>query len=243
MEPTDEVPLLGGAVNGDLVVRVGAEVRRPPQRSGPAVRSLLAHLDSDHFEAPVHLGVDDEGRDRFTFIPGDVGVPPFPAWVLSDTALASAARLLRRQHTATSTMPVDRGLPWDTASGSPVGRIIGHNDACPENTVFRDGEAVAFIDFDRAGPTEPVLDLAHLLRMWVPLGVGDGTDRPARLAARMRAALVGYGSGSGAELQQALRTSVEQAERFVGERLDRADLTAGYFARRRTALLEAAAAV
>lgn len=243
MESTEEIPLLGGAVNGDLVVRVGDEVRRPQQRSGPAIRSLLVHLSANRFEAPVHLGVDQEGRDRFTFVAGDVGVPPFPTWVLDDTALVSAARLLRRLHDVTATMPVDRGLPWDPAFRSPVGRIIGHNDACPENTVFRDGEAVAFIDFDLAGPTERVLDLAHLLRMWVPLGVHDGIDRPARLAARMRSALAGYGADTGVELREALKTSVDQAERFVRRRLDRPDLSAAHFARRRTELIEAAGAV
>jgi aminoglycoside phosphotransferase (APT) family kinase protein len=74
-------------------------------------------------------------------------------------------------HEATTITPPDSGLVWDTTFAGAPGRVVGHIDVCPENTVFRDGRAVAFIDFHFAAPTDPVLDLAHLLRMWVPLGV------------------------------------------------------------------------
>jgi aminoglycoside phosphotransferase (APT) family kinase protein len=82
-------------------------------------------------------------------------------------------------HEATTITPPDSGLVWDTTFAGAPGRVVGHIDVCPENTVFRDGRAVAFIDFHFAAPTDPVLDLAHLLRMWVPLGVAHD-PRPHR---------------------------------------------------------------
>jgi thiamine kinase-like enzyme len=141
-------------------------------------------------------------------------------------------------------MPLEDDLPWDTtfagASGSE--RVVGHNDVCPENTLFRSGRAVAFIDFDFAAPTDPVLDLAHLLRMWVPLGIAAGPDRAERHATRMRCATNAYGVEPGRELQDALELSVSQAETFVRTQLNRADLTTEYFAQRRTELIAAASA-
>lgn len=235
--------LSGGATNGGRVVRVGDEVRRPPQPSGPAVHALLDELRRRHFEAPVPLGLDAQGRDRFTYVDGEVGVPPFPAWVLEDGALASTARLLRRFHEATTSLSLGSDLPWDTAFAGAGGRVVGHNDVCPENTVFRGGQAVAFIDFDLAAPTDPVLDLAHLLRMWAPLGVAEGPDRGTRLTARMRSGVRAYGLAPGHALPEAMALSVDQAERFVTSRLDRPDLTTGYFAQRRAELVEAASSL
>jgi hypothetical protein len=238
----EEVALVGGLTNGNRVVRVGEEVRRPRRATGAAVQALLRWLQANHFEAPVPLGIDAQGRDRFTYVPGDVGIPPFPAWVLEDGALASTAHLLRRFHDVTATMPLEGDLPWDTTFGSSAGRVIGHNDVCPENTVFRAGRAAAFIDFDFAAPTDPLLDLAHLLRMWVPLGVADGPDRSARLATRMRSATDGYGLDPESELQEALELSVHQAETFIRTQLNRDDLSTDYFAQRRVELVKAASA-
>jgi thiamine kinase-like enzyme len=47
--------------------------------------------------------------------------------------------------------------------------MICHNDVCLENVVFRDGEAVALLDFDFAAPGRPLFDLAAFARMCVPI--------------------------------------------------------------------------
>jgi hypothetical protein len=152
------------------------------------------------FPAPRWLGVDGEGRERLTFVDGVVATPPFPDWVLTDAALESVVRLLSQYHTAASSFiaPMDAG--WDSEFEYAVeGSIIGHNDVCPENVVFRHGEAFALIDFDQAAPTHPLLDLAHLARMWVPLGAGDVSTKSSefqdhvsrRLAPRHRRSALG----------------------------------------------------
>ena len=56
-----------------------------------------------------------------------------------------------------------------------------HNDVCPENVVFRDGIAVALLDFEFAAPGRPVYDLAHRARLCVP--IDDEIDQ-ARLGWR-----------------------------------------------------------
>jgi hypothetical protein len=47
--------------------------------------------------------------------------------------------------------------------------LVSHNDPNMDNIVFRDGVAVALIDFDLAGPGSRVWDVAAAARLWAPL--------------------------------------------------------------------------
>ena len=80
------------------------------------------------------------------------------------------------------------------------GTVVCHNDVEPSNVVFRDGIAVALLDFEFAAPGRPVYDLAHLARFWVP--IDDDFDqarlgwRPADRPARLRLVADAYGLDS-----------------------------------------------
>lgn len=66
-------------------------------------------------------------------------------------------------------VPPTTGL-WTTELADPAGGpVMCHNDVCLENVVFRDGRAVALLDFEFAAPGRPVFDLAHFARMCIPL--------------------------------------------------------------------------
>ena len=98
------------------------------------------------------------------FIDGDVPVAPYPDWSQSDTALASIARLLRGLHDAARGFD-PQGLTWDDSLADPAGgTLVCHNDVEPSNVVFRDGIAVALLDFEFAAPGRPVYDVAQLAR-------------------------------------------------------------------------------
>jgi hypothetical protein len=156
--------------NGGQVFRVGDVVARPTGPNDSATIALLRMLATTDFSAPVPLGEGDSGRQHFGWIEGDVGVPPFPAWVLSDQALASAGRLLRTYHETVAGLKLPHDLPWSDEMADPEGGpIICHNDVCPENVVYRDGQAFALLDFDFAAPGRPLWDFAHMARMWSPL--------------------------------------------------------------------------
>ncbi|MFD2420491.1 phosphotransferase [Amycolatopsis pigmentata] len=67
---------------------------------------------------------------------------------------------------------------------------MSHGDLGPWNTVYRNGLPVAFIDWDAAGPVDPLLDLAAAAWAFVPLappeqlretGFHPVPDVPARL--------------------------------------------------------------
>jgi hypothetical protein len=159
--------------SGGSVVRVGNTVRRPIKRARPAaaVRGLLVHLEEVGFEgAPRFLGIDDQGREVLSFIDGQVPLPPFPAWSMTDTALVSVARLLCRFHDATESLNSGGIDGWFTSWADPAGgTVVCHNDACPQNVVFRDGEAIALIDFDLAAPGRRLWEVASAARDWCPL--------------------------------------------------------------------------
>ena len=175
---THEQPLVGSMDSRYAPVRVGDTVRRIAGSSRAAVRDLLLHLESVGFDgAPRYLGTDDEGREVLTWIEGDVPLPPYAAWSMTDRALADLGGLVRRLHEATATF---RGTTadWSTQWADPGGgSVICHNDLYPENVVFRDGRVVALIDFAIAAPGRPLWDIAIAAEIWGPLGDPDRRDQ------------------------------------------------------------------
>jgi hypothetical protein len=168
---TIEEPLAGGFGNLGEVVRVGDTVRRPPRESTAAVRALLLHLEAVGFDgAPRYLDADDQGREVLSYVDGDVPLPPYPEWSMSDDTLVSFGELLRRFHVATASFDATGVAGWELDWADPRGGPgICHNDGFPENVVFRDGRAVALIDFDMAAPGRRFWDLAVASQEWMPL--------------------------------------------------------------------------
>jgi hypothetical protein len=181
-----EIPLHGGTANRGLVVRVGDTVRRPVRPTSPATHALLRHLDRVGFDgAPRFLGIDAEGREILSYVPGRAITPPYPAWALTDAALVSVAVLLRRYHRAAASFdPQPYG--WPPSPPEPfTGGLILHNDPNLDNVVFRHGRAVALIDFDLASPGPQVWDVAAAVRLWAPLRP-DADVRDARRGRGLR---------------------------------------------------------
>jgi hypothetical protein len=145
-----EVPLGGGRLTSG-VVKVGGTVRRP---ASPFAAMLLSHLALVGFDgAPRYLGEDGLGRQVLTFVPGDV---PAKWRAFGDEQVARAGMLLRRMHDAS------RGLAERVGGGD----VVCHHDPGPNNTVFRDGLPVAFIDFDFAAVGDPLEDVGYVAWSW-----------------------------------------------------------------------------
>ena len=193
-----ETQLEGGIANAGQVVRVGPHVLRPSSQHTASVHAFLRAVREAGFEGvSLPVGIDADGRERLVFIEGDVPVPPYPDWSQSDFALASIARLLRGLHDVARGFDAG-GLPWSDSLADPAGgTLVCHNDLDPSNVVFRDGIAVALLDFEFAAPGRPVYDLAHLARFWVP--IDDEFDqarlgwRPADRPSRLRLVADAYG--------------------------------------------------
>lgn len=206
-EHSNEVELTGGRLTVG-VVRVGATVRRPRKPCSPFVARLLRHLEQVGFAgAPRYLGLDELGRDVFSYVEGDV-YPKWQRW--TDEHVEAAGRLLRALHDATagSALAADQ-------------EVVCHHDAGPNNFVFRDGLPVALIDFDFAAPGAALDDLAYAAWAWCI------SSKPERApveeqAAQLRALADAYrlGRNDRAALVEAILTRQEQNVRWWTERLD-----------------------
>ena len=200
-------PLSGGTANRGLVIRVGDTVRRPTAPCWPATHALLAHLSSVGFDGAPRVLAADSTTELLTYVHGQAAVPPMPADTLTDAALVSIAELLRSYHRAVRSFdPAGYRWPRSIPRRFRTG-LVSHNDVHPANLIFRDGRAVALIDFDLAGPGSAAWDLAAAARAWAPLqddqDVTDG--RQGRAIERFRIFL------HASELTRAERRRVAEA--------------------------------
>ena len=184
---TDEI-LRGGLANAGRVTRRTTEdgqqvvVRPAPPHAAELHRCLRALADAGFYGVPQPIALDGD-QETLTFVPGDVAVEPFPAWSRTDEALRSVGGLLRRMHDTPIGVKFGPDVPWPTEFTDPEGGpVLCHNDPAQENVVFRDGVAVALIDFDFAAPGRPIWDLALAAWYWVPMTAAeDGIDAARRL--------------------------------------------------------------
>ncbi len=165
----DGQPLSGGTANRGLVVRLGDTVLRPTAPFWRATHALLGHLAAAGFDGAPRVLAVGPLTETLTYIRGEAAVPPLPADMLTDDALVSVAELLHRYHLAASSFdPAGYTWPRPVPARYRTG-LVSHNDVYPANLVFRDGRAVALIDFDLAGPGSAAWDFAAAARSWVPL--------------------------------------------------------------------------
>jgi hypothetical protein len=175
----DEEPLAGGNVGG--AIRVGATVRRPTGPWTPAVHALLGHLRETGLDSiPAVLGLDERGREILSYIPGrSIDVD---AEVVSDDLLAAAVRWLRRYHDAVRDYRPAGAVGWRNGHRAlAADEIICHHDPGAYNWVVRGDDLVGMVDWDMAGPGEPIDDLAFMawnsVPLYRPIDVGDVAGR------------------------------------------------------------------
>jgi hypothetical protein len=119
---------------------------------------------------------------------GQAAILPLTGELLTDAALASVADLLRRYHLAVASFD-PAGHRWPRPVPAPFRTgLVSHNDVHPANVIFRDGQAVALIDFDLAGPGSAAWDFAAAARLFAPLhdDLDITDDRQGRALERFR---------------------------------------------------------
>ncbi len=156
----EEVPLHNGRVTEE-VVRVGDTVRRPFHETHGSASARTQLHERGFDAAPRYLGSDEQGREVFSYLPGEV--PPELDPAIADETLAAAGNVIRRFHDATAGTEIAAGH-----------EVVCHNDLSPCNFVFREGKPVGIIDFDAAAPSERLRDVGYALFLWLNLG----TDGP-----------------------------------------------------------------
>jgi len=182
-------------LDGGVITRRDDLVLRPAQPWTATVHLLLAHLREVGLDCvPEPVGIRD-GVEAVRWIDGDSGPEAWPHQ-RTDDAVRSAAELLRRVHDASEGFEAPEGAEWAFAP-MPGATVIAHGDPGPWNFVWRDGRAVALVDWDYASPGPAMDDVAFAIETFAPFrpddeahdGAGVTPDR----AARVRAFVSAYG--------------------------------------------------
>ena len=135
----------------------------------------------------LELGVDARGREVLTYLPGTI--VDLDTAVLTDAQLEDLTRWTRELHDAVDGFVGEGPWRYFPVDGA---HLVGHNDVAPYNVVFEGDRVVGVFDWDLAGPTTRLFELAHLAWSGVPLF----RSRPAREVARRLDLLVeAYGGG------------------------------------------------
>ena len=230
-----EIALPAGRMT-QRVTRRGGQLLRPLGPWSGAVHEYLRHLASAGFTgAPRVLGTDGE-REILTFIDGQVPSDPhwqpghglwLPPYARSEAALSTAAQLVRQLHEAAGGYrPADTEYRFHPHPPR-AGEIVSHGDLGPWNTVYRDGVPVAFIDWDSAGPIDPLVDVAAAALAFVPLAAPQqlreaGFDPVPDIGARLRLFVDAYGLSN----RRAILPALQRCPLLAAERIKYAPVTA-----------------
>jgi hypothetical protein len=190
---------LAGNVGG--AVLVGDTVRRPTGPWTPAVHALLDHLATRVPHVPRVLGFDGQGREMLTYLPGRV--VDVDTELLTDPQLSSVVGWTRAFHVAVQDFT--HPGPWRYVP-LPSPTLIGHNDIAPYNACFDGDDLAGVFDWDLAGPTTPLLELAFIAWNCVPLWRDIGHREAAH---RLTVIACGYGGFAPRQVLHAVPRRIE----------------------------------
>lgn len=203
-----EHELTGGNASG-RVVRVGSTVRKPWIDTSPVVQNYLASLRSQGVDAPRPLGRDGAGRQVIEYVEGAIAMSQMP---LEADHLRRVGRMIRRIHDVSESVSLVDAADWEMLLPVDRPNLMCHNDLAPWNLVI--GDRWVFIDWDGAGPSTRLWDLAYAAQAFAMLVEGQSVDSAS---ARLRAVVDGYEAD--ASLRRALPTAMAERTNAMFELL------------------------
>jgi hypothetical protein len=193
----DEEQMTGGGRTD--VARRGHVVHRAAGPWSVTVLHLLRHLQASSFTGAPRVigdGFDEVGRETVSFVEGWTAHPR--AW--PPDRLPEIGALLRELHEVTGTYVPPADANWRPWFGRRLGAgppVVGHCDVAPWNLLAREDGGMALIDWENAGPVDPLIELAQACWLNAQLHDDDiaalhDLDAPAERARHLRLIIDGY---------------------------------------------------
>lgn len=177
------------------VVRNQDKVYRPQQPWSQNRMDFLRHLERAGLPVEHMIGLES-GQEVYAFAAGEMVHPR--KW--SDEALYEMGRLARALHRAGAEfVPQDpEGYkPWCLREIGNGKRIWCHGDIAPWNMIARQGMPSCLVDWEYAGPLDPMVELARICWLFPQL-VDDDLQKiydlpsPEKRAQQVRLICEGY---------------------------------------------------
>ncbi len=178
------------------VYRVGKTIVRPAGEWSESVHRLLAFLEKKRLRVPHPLGIRD-GNEILEFVEGEF-VSPYK-W--SDEALFEVGKMAAKLHKASANFPIFPEDRWKTWYLREIGKnppVYSHGDFAPWNMVTKDGMPKVLIDWEYAGPIDPMVELSRICWLFPQLADDDlaalyDLPSPEKRAEQVRLVCEGYG--------------------------------------------------
>lgn len=189
---TDNIKL---SENNDVYQR-GDTVIRPYDEYTTSIHSLLQHFYDNGLPVPKPINLNDNGFEVQTLL-GGVPVHPYK-W--SDSALVDIAKLTAKIHSVSKTF-----IPADNAKWRPwclreIGNdtVYSHGDIAPWNILTDCERPTGIVDFEYAGPIDPITELARICWLFPQLHDDDlgelyNLPSPQKRAEQIRLIVDTYG--------------------------------------------------
>lgn len=166
---------LAGGRDGKIF-KIGNVVSRPSNPWTITIHAYLNHLRANGIDfVPQPISIDQAaGVEQVSFVEGEVCNYPLNQAFSSNTALISAAKLLRQLHDASVGFlnQLNDDEVWMLPKLKPA-EIICHADYAPYNVVVKNSHVVGIIDFDTCHPGSRIWDIAYAIYRWAPLSRPD----------------------------------------------------------------------
>lgn len=160
--------LLGGRVG--KIYKVENTVIRPSNKWTKDIHAFLQLLNKEGADfVPIPYGINQNGEEILSYVPGDVYNYPLPEKFSSDAMIISAAKLLYNFHSYSRKyiLRLTNNEHWMLPSLSP-NEVMCHGDFAPYNVTIVNNLAYGIIDFDTLHPGPKMWDISYAIYRWVP---------------------------------------------------------------------------